>query len=119
MPSPSLLNAQRKAASSVFRLDLLSCADAEYTSKISDERDRRIYVALGLDVEEMNKLASADKIEKKYGNIMYELSGKTPRFTEFERLLPHLTKEQYELLLGQAEGWDRRNRGGSSQDNNA
>ena len=85
----------------------------------SYDKLERVCAALGLDVEEMNKLASADKIERKYGNLMYELSGKTPRFTKFERLLPFLTEEQYEIILGQAEGWDRRNREVSSHKNSA
>lgn len=65
---------------------------------------------LDLDLEDMQKLVIADKIQNKYGGIPFELAGKTPRFVELERVLPKLTQEQFESLLDMAEGMAKRNR---------
>jgi len=65
---------------------------------------------LGLDYGQMARLVVADKIEKKYGGIPAELAGKNPRFTQIERLLPGLSDEQFQTVLGLLQGMDRRNR---------
>jgi transcriptional regulator with XRE-family HTH domain len=71
---------------------------------------RDICGMLDLNFEQMNKLAIADRIEKRYGTIPTELAGKNPRFTKVERLLPNLTEDQFQILLAQLEGFDRSNR---------
>lgn len=65
---------------------------------------------LKLDDEEMWKLVVSDKIQTKYGGIPEELSGKTPRFTQVERLLPKITEDQFQSLMGMLEGWAKRNK---------
>jgi len=69
-----------------------------------------ICAVLDLDQEEMRKLVVGDKISKKYGGIPPELTGKDPRFLEIERLLPQLTEEQFDFIVGAIEGITRRNR---------
>jgi transcriptional regulator with XRE-family HTH domain len=71
---------------------------------------KEICRVLGLDFDEMIKLVVADKIEKRYGDIPVELAGKTPRFTKIERLLPALTEEQFQTVVGILQDMDRRNR---------
>lgn len=71
---------------------------------------KSICAVLDLDQEEMRKLVVGDKISKKYGGIPPELTGKDPRFVEIERLLPQLTPEQFETVVGIIEGIARRNR---------
>ena len=71
---------------------------------------RDICGMLDLDFNQMNKLAVADRIKRRYGTIPTEMAGKNPRFTQLERLLPGLTDEQFNLLLNSAEGFDRANR---------
>jgi hypothetical protein len=66
--------------------------------------------ALDLNFEEMNRLAVSDRIEKKYGSVPAEISGKTPRFIKLERILPQLSDEQFNMLLASAEGLARANR---------
>jgi hypothetical protein len=70
----------------------------------------KICRALGLDKEEMTRLVISDRLKKKYGNIPSELAGETERSVKIGRLLPRLTDEQFENLLGMAEGWANRNR---------
>lgn len=65
---------------------------------------------LDLKEEDMWKLVVSDKIQFKYGGIPEELAGKSPRFTQIERLLPKISEEQFESVLGMLEGWARRNR---------
>jgi hypothetical protein len=55
-------------------------------------------------------LVVADKLSKKYGDVAYTAQGKNPRFLEIERLLPTLTEEQFQIVLGVVEGIARRNR---------
>jgi hypothetical protein len=64
---------------------------------------------LDLDPRQMHKLMVADKIEKKFGTIPLELAGKTPRFARLERVLPHLSDEQFSSLMAIAEDMARRN----------
>lgn len=61
---------------------------------------------LGLDPETMWSLVVTDKITQKYGAV----PGKNARFAELERLLPNITEDQYQTLLGMVEGWAGRNR---------
>lgn len=64
---------------------------------------------LGLDLDEMHRLVVSDKIEHKYGGLPYELAGKSEKFKTLERLLPKLTDEQFNTVLGMIEGMVRRN----------
>jgi len=61
---------------------------------------------LGLDYGAMWQLVLSDKIQQKYGAV----PGKNPRFAELERLLPNITEDQFQTLLGMVEGWAARNR---------
>jgi transcriptional regulator with XRE-family HTH domain len=65
---------------------------------------------LELDHEAMSRLVISDKITKKYGQVPLEMAHKEPRFLEIERLLPQLTPEQFEIVVGIIEGITRRNR---------
>lgn len=71
---------------------------------------RDICRVLGLKEEEMWRLVVSDKLREKYGEIPTELAGKSQRALEVERLLPKITEEQYQSLLGMLEGWAKRNR---------
>jgi transcriptional regulator with XRE-family HTH domain len=71
---------------------------------------KNICKVLDLDEREMSKLVVGDKIRKKYGGIPLELTGKDPRFLEIERLLPQLTEQQFDFILGAVEGIAKRNR---------
>jgi len=71
---------------------------------------KSICTVLDLDQEEMRKLVVGDKISKKYGGIPPELTGKDPRFLEIERLLPQLTEQQFDFIVGAIEGIAKRNR---------
>lgn len=70
----------------------------------------RICKITGLNATEMQELIIADKMELKYGGIPAKLAGKSARFTRIERLLPNITDEQFQIVLGQLEGWDKNNR---------
>lgn len=65
---------------------------------------------LGLDLAKMKQLLITDKIQRTYGEIPEALTGKDPRFAQIEHLLPKITEEQFNIILGQLEGWDRLNR---------
>ena len=52
----------------------------------------------------------ADRIERRYGDIPAELAGKSPRFTQVERLLPNLTQDQFRMIVDTLQGFDRDNR---------
>jgi hypothetical protein len=67
---------------------------------------KHICKMLGLDQEKMWNLVVSDKITQKYGAV----PGKSARFAELERLLPDITEDQYQTLLGMVEGWTTRNR---------
>jgi lambda repressor-like predicted transcriptional regulator len=61
---------------------------------------------LGLDPEKMWALVISDKVTQKYGAV----PGKNARFAELERLLPEISEDQFQTLMGMVEGWAARNR---------
>jgi transcriptional regulator with XRE-family HTH domain len=71
---------------------------------------KQICSVLNLDFPAMWHLVIEDKITKKYGEGVYTKLGKDPRFVEIERLLPQLTQEQFDFILGAVEGIAKRNR---------
>ena len=73
---------------------------------------KEICRALNLNEEATWNLVVADKIERKYGRTVTaeKETGKTRRFHVIERLLPRLTEEQFQDLVGIATVWVQRNR---------
>jgi transcriptional regulator with XRE-family HTH domain len=65
---------------------------------------------LGLDYVEAYKAMTADQIEKKYGGVPAELSGKNPELEPIERAWHHLTAEQKADAISMITGWSKRNR---------
>jgi transcriptional regulator with XRE-family HTH domain len=65
---------------------------------------------LGLNYASTSNLVVGDKLSRKYGDDAYTKIGKNPRFLEIERLLPQLTEEQFQFILGAIEGIAKRNR---------
>jgi hypothetical protein len=61
---------------------------------------------LGLDQDKMWTLIVSDKIQQKYGS----LPGQNPRVSQLEPLLPDITEDQFQTVLGMVEGWAGRNR---------
>ena len=71
---------------------------------------RDLCEVLQLNFPQMEKFVVSDKIQRRFGTIPLELAGKNPRFVTLERILPHLTDEQFESLPAMAQHMDRRNR---------
>ena len=73
---------------------------------------KEICRALDLKEEATWNLVVADRIEQKYGRtvIAEKGTGKTERFLVIERLLPRLTEEQFQDMVGIAKVWAQRNR---------
>lgn len=66
---------------------------------------------LKMDFHESEKLATADKIRKKYGTIPLELSGKKPGMESIERAWDKLTPTQQIDATTMIVGWAKRNSG--------
>jgi len=73
---------------------------------------KEICRALELNEEATWNLVVADKIEQKYGRTVIAQKGthKTGRYRVIERLLPRLTDEQFQDMVGMAKVWAQRNR---------
>ena len=73
---------------------------------------KEICRALDLEEEATWNLVVADKIEREYGRTVTAEKGtaKTRKFLVIERLLPRLTEEQFQDLVGIATVWVQRNR---------
>lgn len=77
----------------------------------SREAIERICAILGADLKKMTTLLFAEKSQRVYGSdVVSEVTGKDPRFSELEPLLPQLTQEQFETLRALAEVMARRTR---------
>jgi transcriptional regulator with XRE-family HTH domain len=65
---------------------------------------------LGINYKEAERLVTSDQIEKKYGKIPMEISGKNPEIEPIERVWTHLTNDQKNDIITMVQGWARRNK---------
>jgi hypothetical protein len=65
---------------------------------------------LGLNFEEMKKLAMEDSLRRKYGDVPIEMAGKNPEMDPIERAWPHLTKKQKATVVTMVKDWAKANR---------
>jgi ribosome-binding protein aMBF1 (putative translation factor) len=65
---------------------------------------------LKLDFTEMNRIAVADKIRQKYGDVAVLLAGRKPDMEGMERLWDKLTHEQKETLTTTAQSLVKQNK---------
>lgn len=72
---------------------------------------RLISQELGLDFHQMEKMATAASIMKKYGSIPLELSGKDPEMEPICKAWLHLTDQQKQDAIAMIKGWAKRNKG--------
>ena len=64
---------------------------------------------LGLDEKLIERTATHDRLNIKFGGIPMELSGKDPSLAPMERLWPKLSQEQHKNLLSIATSWAKMN----------
>jgi hypothetical protein len=64
--------------------------------------------ALKLDGEELERIATADRIRLKFGRIPYEIAGKNPELEPLERIWSQLSEEHKGDLIAQAQVWAER-----------
>jgi ribosome-binding protein aMBF1 (putative translation factor) len=65
---------------------------------------------LELDYKELERLATQDKIRKKYGEVSLVLAGKDPTLEPIERAWPKLTDDQKKDAITMITAWAKRNR---------
>ncbi|HUJ21276.1 MAG TPA: hypothetical protein VLX58_07125, partial [Bryobacteraceae bacterium] len=63
---------------------------------------------LGLDYKEAERIATADRIQKKYGGIPLELAGKKAGLEPIERVWETLTPDQQRDAISMILGWAKR-----------
>lgn len=56
---------------------------------------------LKIDLDMGRKAVTADQMERKHGASAYDVLGRDPRIADIEPLLPHLSKEQWHMVLTQ------------------
>jgi transcriptional regulator with XRE-family HTH domain len=71
---------------------------------------RGLAEALKIKREELDRIATADRIRVKFGTIPLELAGKNPELEPLERVWNHLSKEHKADLIAQAQAWAKRDR---------
>ena len=64
--------------------------------------------ALKINKEELDRIATADRIRIKFGTIPLELAGKNPELEPLERVWKHLSQEHKADLIAQARAWAKR-----------
>jgi transcriptional regulator with XRE-family HTH domain len=62
---------------------------------------KEICKVLKLDMDEMDKLITQDKLQLKYGTTLNGVLKRDPRISEYEALVPHLSDDQNEMFLTQ------------------
>jgi transcriptional regulator with XRE-family HTH domain len=65
---------------------------------------------LGLDYKTVEKIATEDKIRKKYGEVSLVLAGKDPTLEPVERAWSKLTEDQKKDAIAMINSWAKRNR---------
>jgi transcriptional regulator with XRE-family HTH domain len=71
---------------------------------------RALAEALRMDKEELERIATADRIRIKFGTIPLELAGKNPELEPLERIWKQLSQEHKGDLIVQAQAWAKRDR---------
>src|SRR5690349_6292058 len=66
--------------------------------------------ALGLNYKEAERLATQDKIMKKYGGIPLEISGKNPALQPIEGAWDALTEDQKRAAITMITSWAKQNK---------
>jgi transcriptional regulator with XRE-family HTH domain len=66
---------------------------------------RRLAEALQLSFDDLNRLATADKIRMKFGTVPLELAGKNPELEPIERVWHHLTADQKRDAITLVTSW--------------
>ena len=69
---------------------------------------RPLAEALKINKEELDRIATADRIRIKFGTIPLELAGKNPELEPLERVWKHLSQEHKADLIAQARAWAKR-----------
>jgi transcriptional regulator with XRE-family HTH domain len=69
---------------------------------------RALADALKLNRDELERIATADRIRLKFGKIPLELSGKNPELEPLERIWKDLSEEHKLDLIAQAQAWAKR-----------
>jgi hypothetical protein len=64
----------------------------------------QIIKVLGLDKQKITQMVIADRLRKQFGEIPEAITGKTPRMVKLGMVLESLTDEQFQNLLGMAQG---------------
>lgn len=57
--------------------------------------------ALKIDLEEAKKAVTGDQMERAHGAGAFDAIGIDPRLADIEPLLPHLSKEQWSMIMTQ------------------
>jgi transcriptional regulator with XRE-family HTH domain len=71
---------------------------------------RQICEELGIPVKQAEKIATRDKVKKKYGPAYLELTGVKPGMETINRLWDSLTEEQQTDVKTMVEAWVKRNK---------
>ena len=71
---------------------------------------RALCTYLDVPYREAEKLAAADRIQKKFGTIPQELSGKKPGLDPVERVWDNLTPEQQQSVIMMVQAMAKQNR---------
>lgn len=68
---------------------------------------------LKIDPEVAKNAVTADQMERRHGSGAYAVLGRDPRIADIEPLLPHLSKDQWNMILTQIKALAQENlRGG-------
>jgi transcriptional regulator with XRE-family HTH domain len=71
---------------------------------------RPLAEALKINKEELDRIATADRIRIKFGTIPLELAGKNPELEPLERVWNYLSQDHKADLIAQAQAWAKRDR---------
>lgn len=71
---------------------------------------RALAEALKFNRDELERIATADRIRVKFGTIPMELAGKNPELEPLERVWIHLSPDHKADLIAQAQAWAKRDR---------
>jgi transcriptional regulator with XRE-family HTH domain len=71
---------------------------------------KEICKTLHLNLDEMDRLISQDKLQHRYGKNAYAMSSRDPRSARFDEVVPYLSDEQVDMFLTQMKAVTRNNR---------
>lgn len=80
------------------------------TSSPSPLLTKELCKMLGMDLKLAQEAVNSDRMERKFGTTAFSMQGRDPRLSDIEPMLPQLSKQEWDMFVGQIRGFVQQKR---------